>query len=87
MILLAIFASLLPLTNPNYQNYSAVNAGPSLHHLLGTDDLGRDLLSRIIFGSRVSFVIGFASVGLGLGGRRRARAAGRLPGRDGPTAS
>ncbi len=66
MILLAIFASLLPLTNPNYQNYAVVNAGPSIHHLLGTDDLGRDLLSRIIFGSRVSFVIGFASVGLAL---------------------
>jgi peptide/nickel transport system permease protein len=66
MMLLAIFASLLPLTNPNFQNYAVVNAGPSIHHLLGTDDLGRDLLSRIIFGSRVSFVIGFASVGLAL---------------------
>jgi len=66
MMLLAIFASLLPLTNPDYQNYAVVNTGPSLHHLLGTDDLGRDLLSRIIFGSRVSFVIGFASVGIAL---------------------
>jgi peptide/nickel transport system permease protein len=66
MILLAIFASVLPLTNPNYQNYAVVNAAPSIHHLLGTDDLGRDLLSRIIYGSRVSFVIGFASVGLAL---------------------
>jgi peptide/nickel transport system permease protein len=66
MILLAIFASVLPLTNPNFQNYAFVNSAPSIHHLLGTDDLGRDLLSRIIFGSRVSFVIGFASVGLAL---------------------
>jgi peptide/nickel transport system permease protein len=66
MILLAIFASELPLKNPNFQNYSAVNVGPTVHNLLGTDDLGRDLLSRIIFGSRVSFVIGFASVGLAL---------------------
>jgi peptide/nickel transport system permease protein len=66
MILLAIFASVLPLTNPNFQNYAVVNAGPSIHHLLGTDDLGRDLMSRIIYGSRVSFVIGFASVGLAL---------------------
>jgi peptide/nickel transport system permease protein len=66
MILLAIFASALPLKNPNFQNYSAVNVGPSFHNLLGTDDLGRDLLSRIIYGSRVSFVIGFASVGLAL---------------------
>jgi len=66
MILLAIFASLLPLKNPNFQDYTAVNIGPSVHHLLGTDDLGRDLLARIIFGSRVSLIIGFASVGLAL---------------------
>lgn len=66
MVLLAIFASLLPLKNPNFQDYTAVNIGPSLHHLLGTDDLGRDLLARIIFGSRVSLIIGFASVALAL---------------------
>jgi peptide/nickel transport system permease protein len=66
MILLAIFASALPLKNPNFQDYTAVNVAPSIHHLLGTDDLGRDLLARIIYGSRVSFVIGFASVALAL---------------------
>jgi peptide/nickel transport system permease protein len=62
----AILANLLPLQAPNFQNYTAINTGPSIHHLLGTDDLGRDLLSRIIFGSRVSLVVGFASVGIGL---------------------
>jgi len=66
MVLLAIFASALPLKNPNFQDYTAVNIGPSVHHLFGTDDLGRDLLSRIIFGSRVSLVIGFASIGIAL---------------------
>ena len=66
MILLAVLASVLPLKNPNFQDYTAVNFGPSIHHLLGTDDLGRDLLARIIFGSRVSFVIGFASVTIAL---------------------
>ena len=66
MALLAVLASVLPLKNPNFQDYSAVNVGPTLHHLLGTDDLGRDLLSRIIFGSRVSLVIGFASIALAL---------------------
>jgi len=66
MILLALFASILPLKDPNFQDYTAVNIGPSVHHLLGTDDLGRDLLARIIFGSRVSLIIGFASVGLAL---------------------
>jgi peptide/nickel transport system permease protein len=66
MVVLAATASLLPLTSPNFQNYSAVNAAPSIHHLLGTDDLGRDMLSRIIFGSRVSLVIGFGSVALAM---------------------
>ena len=66
MALLAILAGVLPLKAPNFQDYSAVNVGPSVHHLLGTDDLGRDLLARIIYGSRVSLVIGFAPVAIGL---------------------
>ncbi len=66
MILLAVLASVLPLKAPNFQNYSVVNQGPSFHDLLGTDDLGRDLLSRIIFGSRVSLVIGFAPIAVAL---------------------
>jgi peptide/nickel transport system permease protein len=66
MILLAVLASVLPLKAPNFQDYSAVNVGPSGGHLLGTDDLGRDLLSRVIFGSRVSLVIGFAPILAGL---------------------
>jgi peptide/nickel transport system permease protein len=66
VVLLAIIANLLPLPSPNFQNYSAINASPSLHHLLGTDDLGRDLLSRLIFGSRVSLVVGFGAVAIGM---------------------
>jgi len=66
MILLAVLASVLPLKAPNFQDYSAVNVGPSAHHLLGTDDLGRDLLARVIFGSRVSLVIGFFPIAIGL---------------------
>ncbi len=66
IILLAIIANLLPLPNPDFQNYSAINAPPGIHHLLGTDDLGRDLLSRVIYGSRVSLVVGFGSVAIGL---------------------
>ncbi len=66
IILLAVIANLLPLPNPDFQNYSAVNASPSLHHLMGTDDLGRDLLSRVIYGARVSLIVGFVSVAIGL---------------------
>ena len=64
--ILAVIANWLPLPNPNYQNYAAINASPGIHHILGTDDLGRDLLSRIIFGARVSLVVGFASVAIGM---------------------
>jgi len=66
VVVLAVVANLLPLPNPDFQNYSAINASPSLHHLLGTDDLGRDLLSRLIFGARVSLVVGFCSVAIGM---------------------
>ena len=60
VILLAIFAKVLPLPNPTFQNYAAPqNAGPALGHLLGTDDLNRDILSRLVYGARVSLVVGF----------------------------
>jgi peptide/nickel transport system permease protein len=63
----AIFANVLPLPNPLTQNYSAVNVGPSLHHLLGTDDLGRDIFSRIVYGSRVSIEVSLGSMLIGFG--------------------
>jgi peptide/nickel transport system permease protein len=61
----AVFASVLPIQDP-----LAVNAlpklGPSLHHLLGTDAIGRDIFARIVYGSRVSLIVGFSAVGFGL---------------------
>jgi peptide/nickel transport system permease protein len=67
IILLALIANLLPLPNPDFQNYNTTqNAGPALGHLLGTDDLNRDILSRLIFGSRISLIIGFGGGALGM---------------------
>ena len=66
-VLGAIFANVLPLVNPLYQNYNVINAGPSLHHLFGTDDLGRDILSRVVFGSRVSIAVGSGAMLIGFG--------------------
>ncbi|MCL5445647.1 MAG: ABC transporter permease [Acidimicrobiales bacterium] len=66
-ILLSILANLLPLPNPNLQNYAAINQSPSWTHLLGTDDLGRDILSRTVYGSRVSLIVGFGAIAIGLG--------------------
>jgi peptide/nickel transport system permease protein len=69
--LAATFASLLPLPNPTLGNYNSVqNAGPGWGHILGTDDLYRDIFSRLIYGARVSLVVGFggALIGLIVGG-------------------
>ncbi len=63
--LAAIFANLLPLPAPDAIGSGTPLAGPSLAHLFGTDELGRDILSRIIFGSRVSLILGFASIAIG----------------------
>jgi peptide/nickel transport system permease protein len=65
----AIFANVLPIQNPLTQNYNVVNAGPSLAHWLGTDDLGRDIFSRIVYGSRVSIEasLGAMLIGFGIG--------------------
>lgn len=54
--LIAIAAPLLAPHDPTLVNLSAVNQGPSLQHLLGTDESGRDLLSRMIFGARTSLL-------------------------------
>ena len=71
IILLAVFANLLPLPKPDFQNYAAPqNGAPGWGHILGTDDLNRDILSRLIFGARVSLIVGFggALIGMILGG-------------------
>jgi peptide/nickel transport system permease protein len=71
IILVAIFANLFPLPKPDFENFAnPQNAGPAWGHLLGTDDLNRDIFSRLIFGSRVSLVVGFGGtlIGLALGG-------------------
>jgi peptide/nickel transport system permease protein len=56
-ILVAIFAPLLTSYSPTAQDYKAQNSGPSAAHILGTDDLGRDLWSRLVYGARVVLVV------------------------------
>ncbi len=51
-------------TLPNVQDINAINAGPSASHWLGTDDLGRDILSRLIWGARISLRAAFEIVAL-----------------------
>lgn len=61
LVLIAIFAPLIAPYDPTYQDYSAVLAEPSWAHPFGTDEYGRDILSRIIYGSRVSLSIGIVA--------------------------
>ncbi len=58
----AIFAPWIAPYDPNAQNLANTNAGISTGHWLGTDDLGRDVLSRLIYGARISMEITFETV-------------------------
>jgi len=64
-VLMAIFAPLLAPHDPLETNVQVRLEGPSATHPLGTDELGRDMLSRIIFGARVSLTVGLISTVLG----------------------
>ncbi|HEU0164816.1 MAG TPA: ABC transporter permease, partial [Thermomicrobiales bacterium] len=63
---LAIAAPILPIQSPSAMGLMDLIKTPSRHHLLGTDSFGRDILSRIIYGARVSLLIGLVSVGFAL---------------------
>ena len=62
----AIIAPLIAPFDPNQQDILHRLEPPSARHFLGTDDLGRDLLSRIIYGTRVSLLVGFVAVGIAI---------------------
>jgi peptide/nickel transport system permease protein len=64
--LLTVFGSQLAPQNPLTINAGALFQGPSAHHLLGTDYLGRDIASRLMAGTRVSVLTALEAVGIGL---------------------
>ncbi len=61
-VLVAIFAPLITSYGPLYQDYMHLDSGPSAAHILGTDDLGRDVWSRVAFGARTILTLGPLSV-------------------------
>jgi peptide/nickel transport system permease protein len=61
-ILLAVFAPLIAPYGINDQNLSLRLQAPSKEHLFGTDDFGRDIFSRVVYGARISLWVGFFSV-------------------------
>ena len=66
LILCAIFAPYIAPYSYSFQNLDLGASPPSSEHLLGTDILGRDLLSRILYGARISLMVGFVATGVAL---------------------
>ncbi len=64
LILIAITAPLIARYDPAEINLPSALLAPSSAHILGTDSLGRDVFSRMVYGSRISLIIGFIAVGL-----------------------
>lgn len=64
LVLVAVLAPWLAPFDPNAIDVRAILLSPSWHHPFGTDELGRDVYSRMIFGARVSLEVGFVAAGL-----------------------
>lgn len=64
LVLLALFGPTLAPYAPNAMDFNAPFAPPSAAHLLGTDDFGRDTLSRVMYGARVSLLVGVIAVSI-----------------------
>ncbi|WP_454856542.1 ABC transporter permease [Rhizobium binxianense] len=66
MVLVAALAPLLAPYDPAAQSWTAVRKAPSALHWMGTDEAGRDILSRIVWGTRASLLAGLTSVGIAM---------------------
>ncbi|MFB8775709.1 dipeptide/oligopeptide/nickel ABC transporter permease/ATP-binding protein [Streptomyces broussonetiae] len=66
VVLIALAAPLLAPHDPAAHNYDAVLQGPGPGHWLGTDDLGRDTLSRLLYGARVALLVSVGAVGIAM---------------------
>jgi peptide/nickel transport system permease protein len=66
VILAAIFAEVLAPYDPSESHYEAILSAPSAQFWLGTDEIGRDILSRVIYGARVSIQVALVSIALAI---------------------
>jgi peptide/nickel transport system permease protein len=62
LVIIAIMAPVISPYDPLEQNYAAATQAPSLQHLFGTDEFGRDIFSRVIYGTRIDLQVGIISV-------------------------
>lgn len=65
LVACAIFAPLIAPYDYALQDYLSMNQAPSLKHLFGTDNFGRDIFSRVVFGARINLLVGFISLAIG----------------------
>src|SRR6185436_17725146 len=65
LVAVAVLAPLIVTHNPLANDYAAMLSPPSVHHWLGTDAHGRDVYSRLIYGSRTALLVGFGASVLG----------------------
>lgn len=65
LLVAAIFAPQLATHQPNRQDFLAILQPPSAEHWLGTDELGRDIYTRVLYGARISVTVAVLAVGLG----------------------
>ena len=66
-VLVAVFAPLITPFDPTQQSWTSIRKPPSLQHWFGTDESGRDLFSRVVFGARASLLAGIVSISIALG--------------------
>jgi peptide/nickel transport system permease protein len=66
-VLIAVFAPLIAPYDPTQQSWTTIRKPPSMKHWFGTDESGRDLFSRVIFGARASLLAGVVSISIALG--------------------
>ena len=64
MVFLAVFAPLLAPYDPTQIDYNRMLLPPSGEHFMGTDDRGRDVFSRMLYGAQISLLVGFVAVGI-----------------------
>jgi peptide/nickel transport system permease protein len=67
VVVLAATANLLPLRSPIETDFSVISSWPDATWWFGTDQLGRDIFSRAVFGARISLIVGLLAPALGLG--------------------
>ncbi len=65
LLFAAVFANVIAPYDYAAQDYTAMNQKPSKAHIFGTDNFGRDIFSRVVFGARISLLMGFISLSIG----------------------